>query len=256
MNERNKWERIRGLSIPVLAILFVICALTGCGRKESGQTELGSFSGFFNWGSSVDISYADGSSGSASSSGQEDELLILVNPWNPVPEGYEVELHTLSDGTQVAEVCMDDLRRLLEDCRAAGGELYICSAYRTWEYQAMLFENKVARLMGEGLDEASAREQAATVVALPGTSEHELGLALDIIDANYLQLDEGQEATFTQQWLMENSWRYGFILRYPEGKSEVTGIIYEPWHYRYVGAEHAKEIYESGLCFEEWLERR
>ena len=95
-----------------------------------------------------------------------------------------------------------------------------------------------------------------TVVALPGTSEHQTGLALDIVDAGYQELDEAQENTPVQQWLMRNSWRYGFILRYPTGKSNITGIIYEPWHYRYVGRDAARAIYESGLCLEEYLERR
>ena len=91
---------------------------------------------------------------------------------------------------------------------------------------------------------------------MPGTSEHELGLAVDLVDGNNYSLDESQESTPAQKWLMENCWDYGWILRYPNDKTEVTGIIYEPWHYRYVGGEHAKAIYESGLCLEEWLEQR
>ena len=94
-----------------------------------------------------------------------------------------------------------------------------------------------------------------TVVALPGTSEHQLGLALDLVDESYQNLDEGQENTKVQKWLMQNSWRYGFILRYPNDKSSVTGIIYEPWHYRYLGRDMARDVYESGLCLEEFLER-
>ena len=100
-----------------------------------------------------------------------------------------------------------------------------------------------------------ARSEAATVVAVPGTSEHHLGLALDIVDAGYPFLTEEQEETPVQKWLIENSWKYGFILRYPSGKSDITGIIYEPWHYRYVGREVAAEVYASGLCFEEYLDQ-
>ena len=92
------------------------------------------------------------------------------------------------------------------------------------------------------------------MVAVPGTSEHELGLAVDLTDNDYRELDEAQEDTATQKWLMENSWRYGFILRYPNDKSEATGIIYEPWHYRYVGKATAKAVYESGLCLEEFFD--
>ena len=95
---------------------------------------------------------------------------------------------------------------------------------------------------------------AATEVAMPGTSEHQLGLALDIIDNRNWNLDESQASMPTQQWLMENSWRYGWILRYPNEKSEITGIIYEPWHYRYVGKTVAAEIYNLGVCLEEYLQ--
>ena len=90
-------------------------------------------------------------------------------------------------------------------------------------------------------------------MAIPGTSEHQLGLAVDIVDKHSQVLDNSQADTPAQQWLMEHSWEYGFILRYPEGKSEITGIIYEPWHYRYVGKEAAAEIHELGLCLEEYL---
>ena len=91
-------------------------------------------------------------------------------------------------------------------------------------------------------------------MAVPGTSEHQLGLALDIVDRSNQNLDESQEDTAVQQWLMKHSWEYGFILRFPTGKSDVTGIIYEPWHYRYVGKEAAKEIYDRGICLEEYLD--
>ena len=93
------------------------------------------------------------------------------------------------------------------------------------------------------------------MVAVPGTSEHQTGLALDIVDASYQHLDQAQEATPVQQWLMAHSWEYGFVLRYPTGKSETTGIIYEPWHYRYVGREAAREMTGLGLCLEEYVDR-
>ena len=113
---------------------------------------------------------------------------------------------------------------------------------------------KVQRLMAAGYDAEEADQKAATVVARPGTSEHELGLAVDIVDAGYQQLDEGQASTPVQQWLMAHCWEYGFILRYPDGKSDLTGIIYEPWHYRYVGVETAQALRESGQCLEEYLQ--
>ena len=92
------------------------------------------------------------------------------------------------------------------------------------------------------------------IIAFPGTSEHHLGLALDIVDMTNQILSEEQEDTKVQKWLLENSWKYGFILRYPNNKSEVTGIIYEPWYYRYVGIKAAKEIHNLGICLEEYLD--
>ena len=182
------------------------------------------------------------------------ELLMLVNPWNTIPDGYEPQLCTLSDGQQIDRRCYDDLMRMLDDCRAAGNSPYICSAYRTWDKQQALFDNKIQRLENEGMDADTARVEAAKVVAVPGTSEHQLGLALDIIDTGYTNLDEGQEDTATQQWLMAHSWEYGFILRYPNGTTDITGIIYEPWHYRYVGRTAAAQIHELGVTFEEYID--
>ena len=182
------------------------------------------------------------------------ELLTLVNPWNTIPDGYEPQLCTLSDGQQIDRRCYDDLMRMLDDCRAAGNSPYICSAYRTWDKQQALFDNKIQRLENEGMDADTARVEAAKVVAVPGTSEHQLGLALDIIDTGYTNLDEGQEDTATQQWLMAHCWDYGFILRYPNGTTDITGIIYEPWHYRYVGRTAAAQIHELGVTFEEYID--
>lgn len=179
-------------------------------------------------------------------------LLILVNPWNEVPQGYTVQLDTV-EGYLVDRRCAMALAQMLADCRAAGYEPIICSAYRTQEYQEMLYLNKILRLLAEGVPNADAPTIAAQSVALPGTSEHQLGLALDLISETYTNLDQWQERTEVQQWLMQNCWRYGFILRYPNGTSETTGIIYEPWHYRYVGSEMAKAVAESGLVFEDYL---
>lgn len=179
-------------------------------------------------------------------------LLVLVNPWNEVPEGYSVELDVV-EGYLVDRRCARALAAMLNDCRAQGYLPVICSAYRTQGYQEMLYRNKILRLLAEGVANKDAPQVAARSVALPGTSEHQLGLAVDIISETYTNLDQWQERTEVQQWLMQNCWRYGFILRYPNGTSDVTGIIYEPWHYRYVGYETAKAVADSGLVFEEYL---
>ena len=185
---------------------------------------------------------------------QEQEWnLLLVNPWNPMPENYEPELTYLRNGQAVDSRCYPELQQMMDDCRAAGFDPLICASYRTMEKQEALFEDKEARLIREGCPENEVEAEAAKVVAYPGTSEHQLGLALDIVDVSYQQLDTEQENTPVQQWLMKNSWKYGFVLRYPTDKSDITGIIYEPWHYRYVGKEAAAEMYENKLCLEEYL---
>lgn len=185
---------------------------------------------------------------------EEDWQLMLVNPWNTLPEDYAVELATLANGLQVDARIYDALDAMLTDCRAAGLSPIVCSAYRTEATQTRLYNNKVARVRASGVPEDQVEAEAARWVAPPGTSEHQTGLALDIVAASYQILDEKQEDTAEQQWLMENSWKYGFILRYPEEKSEITGIGYEPWHYRYVGRAAAWEMYSTGVCLEEFLQ--
>ena len=184
---------------------------------------------------------------------REDWRLILVNPWNALPEDYEITLKQLDNGHAVDERCYPDLQEMMDACRADGLSPLICSSYRTQEKQEYLYQNKINRLIAQGYSQEDAVAAAGAVVAVPGTSEHQLGLALDIVDVNNQNLDESQESTAVQQWLMEHCWEYGFILRYPNDKSEITGIIYEPWHYRYVGREAAEEIYSQGVCLEEYL---
>lgn len=182
------------------------------------------------------------------------DLLILVNAQHTLPENYQVAITQLRNNQSIATICYPDLQAMIDDCRAAGLNPLICSSYRSMEKQQTLFTNEIQKQKAYGYDEDTAYEKAATIVAIPGTSEHQLGLALDIVDISNQRLEEEQENTPVQQWLMANSWKYGFILRYPKDKSDITGIIYEPWHYRYVGKEAAKYIYEHQLCLEEYLE--
>jgi D-alanyl-D-alanine carboxypeptidase len=185
----------------------------------------------------------------------DDWRLVLVNPWHSLPEDYEFTLTHLRNEQAVDKRCYPDLQDMMDACRAAGLSPLICSSYRTWEKQEQLFNEKLFSLKAEGYSEADALAEAGKTVSVPGTSEHQLGLAIDIVDVDNQNLDSTQENTAVQQWLMRNSWQYGFILRYPAGKSELTGIIYEPWHYRYVGKAAAAYIYENGLCLEEYLEQ-
>ena len=183
----------------------------------------------------------------------DDELLTLVNPWNPLPDDWTVDLVTLDDGHRVDSRCYEAYMEMINACKAAGYSPVNCSSYRAQETQQSLYDNKVQRLISSGMSEEEAKAEAAKAVAIPGTSEHQLGLAVDLVDANMQDLTSAQESTETQKWLMANSWRYGFIHRYPNGKTDITGIIYEPWHYRYVGKDAAQEIFNRDITLEEYL---
>ena len=180
--------------------------------------------------------------------------LQLVSADHPLSEDFQApELTELRNGHAIDSRAYPSLQQMMDDCRAAGLEPLICSSYRTYSKQEELFENKINSLLQQGYSSESAETEAARWVARPGTSEHETGLAVDIVDTSYQLLDQQQEQTPVQQWLMAHCAEYGFILRYPTDKSDLTGIGYEPWHYRYVGLEAAKEITEQGLCLEEYL---
>jgi LAS superfamily LD-carboxypeptidase LdcB len=183
------------------------------------------------------------------------DLLTVVSAASPLQEGYVPKLDTVIEEYQLDARCASLCWDMMQDCRAENaGFPMICSAYRTQAFQQELFDNKVVRVMQERyctVEEATAL--AAEEVAYPGTSEHQLGLAADIIDETYPYLTEWQETTGTQKWLKEHAADYGFILRYPPESSEITGIIYEPWHYRYVGEKFAREITNMGLTLEEYV---
>lgn len=180
--------------------------------------------------------------------------LILVNRDNPIPEGFTIpEFTTVSGGYRIDSRVAPALEAFLAGARAAGYQPQVCSAYRSHEKQTELFERRVRSLTSRGRSRADAEAAASFWVARPDTSEHQAGLAADIIDAAYPVLNRSQERRPVQQWLIEHCTEYGFILRYPTDKSDLTGVGYEPWHYRYVGVEAAREIRVRGICLEEYL---
>ena len=201
---------------------------------------------------STDTVHNDSGSQKDTAKGSND-LLTLINYRYPIPENWEVDLVDLQNGHQIDKRAYPSLQAMLDDARADGMDPLICSSYRSREKQERLYNDKLNRCLREGYGEEEAKKEAARWVAPPNTSEHQSGLAVDIVSVGNQNLDESQVNTATQQWLMQNSWRYGFILRYPTDKSEITHIGYEPWHYRYVGKEAAKEIYEQKICLEEYL---
>ena len=177
----------------------------------------------------------------------------LVNFENTIPKDWKVDLVQLNNGQSVDRRIYDDLIAMLQAAKSEGLNPLICSSYRTNEKQEQLYQNKVSEYLSQGYSKVEASDKAAFWVARPGTSEHQLGLAVDIVSTKNQRLDRSQENTVEQQWLIQNSWKYGFVLRYPTNKNSITGVGYEPWHYRYVGKEHAKKINELGVCLEEYV---
>ena len=179
----------------------------------------------------------------------EEWNLIVVNRWNEIPEEYVVDLIELSNGQKVDSRIYPALQEMFDAARAEGIYPVVREGYRTAEEQQEILDDKIQAYINEGYSRARAEKTAEEWVALPGTSEHQLVIAVDI---NADKSKCSNEEVYT--WLVENAYKYGFILRYPVGKQEITGTSYEPWHYRYVGVEAAKDIHEQGICLEEYME--
>ena len=183
--------------------------------------------------------------------------LVLVNTKSPLPEGYKIETEAIASAYARDKGMSYDKRAveyLNQMCAAAdkdGITLLAISSYRPHERQQVLFDRELSEVKAEnpGISEEEAKKKAATEVAYPGTSEHELGLAVDLNS-----VEQTFEHTKQFAWLSQHANEYGFVLRYPKDKEEITGIIYEPWHYRYVGVEHAKKMTSLGMCLEEYVE--
>ncbi len=179
--------------------------------------------------------------------------LRLVNRYNLLSEEEVIELSEIENGHYVDSRIIEPLQEMLDACRADGIDIYVRSAYREWETQELYFNNKMQIGIDSNMSYYDAFMYATEYTALPGASEHQLGLAVDLISTEYETLDAAQADTEVAQWLLEHSCEYGFILRFPEGKEDITGVEFEPWHYRYVGIDAATEIMELGITLEEYL---
>ena len=198
---------------------------------------------------------AQGLAGAQVSSLQSDWRMVLVNPNVKLPDDYTVETETAdaATGKELQTEAAEAYRQMAKAAEADGVSLMLCSGYRSVEYQQGLFDKKVEQCLSEGLSQEEAEIKAATIVAAPGHSEHNTGLAADIVTPDHQMLDTAFEQTPAFAWLSQHAAEYGFILRYPRDKTAITGIIYEPWHYRYVGVDNAAAILQSGGCLEEYL---
>lgn len=180
-----------------------------------------------------------------------DPLLLLVNREHPLSSSYVPELKTLTNGLSVDTRCYDDLAAMLEAGEKAGLSFIVCSAYRTYDEQEELFDEDVQALIDEGKSREQAEQEVQKYTMPAGCSEHGTALAVDIVAESNQRLDETQKDTVEQQWLRLHCTEYGFVLRYPSEKSDVTGIAYESWHYRYVGREAAAFMAKNDLTLEE-----
>ena len=188
---------------------------------------------------------------------RDDWRLLLINKQHSIPDGYDFPLGDIQTmkGTMHCDArIIDELLNMLQDAREDGIILRICSPYRDLAYQEVLFNKKIKFYMNRGMSYMEAYQLGSRVVAVPAASEHRLGLALDIVSDTYTDLNEGFADTPAGIWLAENSYKYGFILRYPKGKEDITGIDYEPWHFRYVGVDAATVITEEEITLEEFWE--
>ncbi len=170
---------------------------------------------------------------------------LLVNSENNIGE-YVPELTSLEGGQNFDSRAVDALQSFIDAARAEGLSVYLSSSYRSYSEQSYLYNRKVEQYGDPAV--------AATIVAPPGTSEHQSGLCADITDIYYATKDRSLENTALFKWMYAHCHEYGFILRYPDGKQDITGIIYEPWHFRYVGTEAAEYIMQNDLTFEEFVE--
>ena len=187
-----------------------------------------------------------------------DPLMVLVNHTSKMPDDYTFDTKECGSATAVNKtlqtVACDAFLEMQKAAAADGVTVWMQSGYRSVKYQTSLYERKTKYYLDKGYDNATAKEKAAAVVNPPGYSEHNCGLAADLNSPEHTGLDEGFEKTTAFRWLCEHAGDYGFILRYPKDAEDKTEIIYEPWHWRYVGVENAAKINASGLCFEEYIE--
>lgn len=264
-NINNGGKLLLGL-IAVVLVLFLVFWL-GFGRRQNDSEPTSSIASI-GVGTADNSSTVSGTSSvtsgtSSTTSGtitntDGDFNLILVNASNLLPTNYTIDTKVIANGNTTFNPyslsfdarAVESLNKLLSDAQKDGMTLYVISAYRAMSKQISLYDAEVARQKANHPEysDAEAKAAAGKNVAIPGTSEHQLGLAVD-----FNSVETSFENTKEFKWLKENAAKYGFVNRYPKDKVSVTGINYEPWHYRYVGVEHAERMNNAGLCLEEYV---
>lgn len=184
------------------------------------------------------------------------KTLVLVNGKKKIKKRYDPSLISISHGRlQASTHLYDSLVRMLADARKEGYQYFIASAYRSSEKQQKLIDGGIRKRMKMGLSYDEALTDTQREIMPAGHSEHETGLALDILCKGNMKMDNTQKSEPGNAWLQTNCYKYGFILRYPEKKENITGITYEPWHFRYVGERAATYMREENITLEEFWQR-
>ena len=184
-----------------------------------------------------------------------DWRLVLINKQHPIPEDYDFNLGTITNGLKCDERIVSDLLTMMRAAKNDGINLALKSTYRTDSRQETNFNTRIKQYIGQGYSYLEAYKLTSQVITVPGSSEHQVGLAFDITCDTYGSLTKGFGETEAGKWLAEHSCEYGFTLRYPQGKEYITSIEYEPWHFRYVGREAATIMRDEGICLEEFWDK-
>ncbi|WP_297137073.1 M15 family metallopeptidase [Terrisporobacter sp.] len=243
VKKKRKVKKIFRYVVLSTVILLIIQGITffSSSGKENDDSEYNSVNASSKLGESSNLI-------------DESNILILVNRENKIDETYIPNdlvipnvkfISKNSPNKMLRKETALQLENMFEDAKKEGINLLAVSGYRSYEYQKELYDKKVKR---------SGKEEADKYVAVPGTSEHQTGFVMDVLSSEYNKLDEGFKYTDAYDWLCNNMDKYGFIIRYPEGKEDITGYEYEPWHLRYVGKEAAKEINDKDITLEEYIE--
>ena len=194
----------------------------------------------------------------------DEYIYTLVNKQNPVDQTFPEDQDALieipaeyrkTDVIYLHYIAEKALEAMMNDMFALGyDDTYVTSAYRRYDKQQQLFDRYVNNLVNQGMSYDAAYAEVLKDTALPGQSEHQTGLCVDLTTKTIVTVDNRFADTEVFAWLQDNAWKYGFVLRYPENKVAITGYSYESWHYRFVGYDVASIMHQTGLCYEEYLE--
>ena len=232
--------------ITLVAFLFVYIIQ----RNQPQKAVLISSSSSSSTVSKVSSANSSGTSTSnAAFTQMTDWRLVLVNSTNKLPNGFQSQLVHISDKIYMDKRIVQDYNNMCFAAHIEKVSWWIAIAYRSEDQQKGLYNDEIAKNLQNGLSSSSAISKAKLAVQPPGYSEHHTGLAMDLNDVS-----NGFDKTKAFAWLQKHAAEYGFVLRYPKDKESITKIMYEPWHYRYVGIEHAKKMKELNMCLEEYIE--